>query len=406
MGDYPTRLTPARVAALVLLLACGAARADPVLLTNGGDMFIAGTQARAPLAAPRDVLAGGGSVVLTGTVAQDTHATGFSVEIEADTAGSVYAAGAMVTLRGTIGQDVTATGGTVRTAPSATVAGNVRISGGLVTIEGPVTGAVTASGGEVVLNSAVAGDVVLQAQSISFGPSAKIAGTLRYFAPEAVIIPVSVISADRVTFTKIDALAMFRGMGGMMKDRDFEVWPSFASLFAGFLLTLGFFILLGAVLLAFLPRPVERLRQISVARPGFTLLAGLLGLSALFGLVPVSAMTVVGVLLVPFVVLAVVVVWTLGYVLGAYVIALRMLVAFGGAQTHGLGARLAVLAVGVAVLAALNFVPFIGWMINFAVVLFGVGAMVVTVANRMIASPGPALDVDMQPVSDPTQISG
>ena len=406
MGDYPTRLTPARVAALVLLLACGAARADPVLLTNGGDMFIAGTQARAPLAAPRDVLAGGGSVVLTGTVAQDTHATGFSVEIEADTAGSVYAAGAMVTLRGTIGQDVTATGGTVRTAPSATVAGNVRISGGLVTIEGPVTGAVTASGGEVVLNSAVAGDVVLQAQSISFGPSAKIAGTLRYFAPEAVIIPVSVISADRVTFTKIDALAMFRGMGGMMKDQDFEVWPSFASLFAGFLLTLGFFILLGAVLLAFLPRPVERLRQISVARPGLTLLAGLLGLSALFGLVPVSAMTVVGVLLVPFVVLAVVVVWTLGYVLGAYVIALRMLVAFGGAQTHGLGARLAVLAVGVAVLAALNFVPFIGWMINFAVVLFGVGAMVVTVANRMIASPGPALDVDMKPVSDPTQISG
>ena len=406
MGDYPTRLTPARVAALVLLLACGAARADPVLLTNGGDMFIAGTQARAPLAAPRDVLAGGGSVVLTGTVAQDTHATGFSVEIEADTAGSVYAAGAMVTLRGTIGQDVTATGGTVRTAPSATVAGNVRISGGLVTIEGPVTGAVTASGGEVVLNSAVAGDVVLQAQSISFGPSAKIAGTLRYYAPAAVIIPVSVISADRVTFTKIDALAMFRGMGGMMKDQDFEVWPSFASLFAGFLLTLGFFILLGAVLLAFLPRPVERLRQISVARPGLTLLAGLLGLSALFGLVPVSAMTVVGVLLVPFVVLAVVVVWTLGYVLGAYVIALRMLVAFGGAQTHGLGARLAVLAVGVAVLAALNFVPFIGWMINFAVVLFGVGAMVVTVANRMIASPGPALDVHMKPVSDPTQISG
>lgn len=406
MDDYPIRLNPARVAALVLLLAHGAARADPVSLTNGGDMFIAGTQASVPLTAPRDVLAGGGSVVLTGTVAQDTHVTGFSVEVEADTAGSVYAAGAMVTLRGTVGQDVTATGGTVRTAPSATVAGNVRISGGLVTIEGPVTGAVTASGGEVVLNSAVAGDVVLQAQSISFGPSARIAGTLRYFAPEAVIIPVSVISADRVTFTKIDALAMFRDMGGMMKDRDFAVWPTFASLFAGFLLTLGFFILLGAVLLAFLPRPVERLRQISVARPGLTLLAGLLGLSALFGLVPVSAMTVVGVLLVPFVVLAIVVVWTLGYVLGAYVIALRMLVAFGGAQTHGLGARLAVLAVGVTVLAALNFVPFIGWMINFAVVLFGVGAMVVTVANRMIASPGPALDVDMQPVSDPTQISG
>lgn len=398
--------SPFRVALLITGLAIGAAFADTVTLTNGGDMFVAGTQTSTPLTAPRDVLAAGGSVVLTGTVAQDTLATGFSVEIEADTVGSVYAAGAMVTLRGTVGEDVTATGGTVRTAPSATVAGNMRISGGLVTIEGPVTGALTASGGEVALNTTVAGDVVLSGQTVSFGPKAQIAGTLRYSAPEAVIIPASVIPADRVTFTQIDASTMYRDMGRMMKDRDFAVWPAFASLLAGFLLTLGFFIVIGAVFLSFLPRAVDRLNQSALAQPGMTLLAGLLGLSSLFGLVPVSAMTVVGVLLVPFVVLAILVIWTLGYILGAYVIALRLLAAFGSAQNHGLGPRLAVLAVGVTVFAVLNFVPFVGWMMNFAVVLLGVGAMVMAIANRLIASPGPALDLDMQLVSDPNQRSG
>ena len=379
---------PLRIAALVMSLAAGTAFADPVSLTNGGDMFLTGSTVNSPLTATRDVLAAGASVVLTGTVAQDTHATGFSVEIEADTLGSVYAAGAMVTLRGAIGADLTATGGTVRTAPSATVAGNARVSGGLVTIEGPVAGALTASGGNVVLNAAVAGDVVLSGQKVSFGPAARIAGTLRYSAPAAVIIPASIIPADRVTFTQIDASVMFRDMGRMMDERDFAVWPSFATKFVGFLLTLGFFIVMGAVFLAFLPRPVERLHQTAVARPGRTLLAGVLGLSALFGLVPVSAMTVVGVLLVPFVVLAIVLAWTLGYILGVYVIALRLLVAFGGAQNPGLGVRLGVLAVGVTVCAILNFVPFLGWIINFTVVLFGVGAIGMALASRMIAAPG------------------
>ena len=393
------KISPFRIAVLAFGLASGAVFADPVTLTNGGDMFIVGAVASAPLTAPRDVLAAGAAVVLTGTVAQDTHATGFSVEIEADTVGNVEAAGAMVTLRGTIGGDLTATGGTVRTAASASVAGNARVTGGLVTIEGPVTGAVTASGGEVVLNAAVGGDVVLSGQTISFGPKAQIAGTLRYSAPAAVIIPASVIPPDRVTFTQIDASAMFSTMGNMMKGRDFSVWPTFGSLLAGFVLTLGFFIVIGAVFLALLPRQVDRLRQAALVRPGITLLAGVLGLSALIGLVPVSAMTVVGVLLVPFVVLAIVVVWTLGYVLGAYVIALRLLEAFGGAQNPGIWGRLAVLAVAVTVLAVLNFVPFVGWMVNFAVVMFGAGAVVTVIANRMIANPGPAVDVDRQPMS-------
>ena len=88
-----------RIAALFIGLAAGAAFAAPVTLTNGGDMFVAGSTVSTTLTATRDVLAAGGSV------------------------------------------DLTARGGTVRTAAAAMVAGNARVLGGLLTIDGAVMGA-------------------------------------------------------------------------------------------------------------------------------------------------------------------------------------------------------------------------------------------------------------------------
>ena len=104
-----------RAIAICLALTATAAFAEPQTLRNGDDLFLSGLSTTETLAAPRDVLAAGATVSLRGTVAADTHATGFDVEIEAATGGSVYAAGATVTQRGTVGQDLNATGFTVRT---------------------------------------------------------------------------------------------------------------------------------------------------------------------------------------------------------------------------------------------------------------------------------------------------
>ena len=368
-----------------LALTAPAASADPHTLRNGDDVFLSGVSASETIAAPRDVLAAGASVSLRGSVAADTHAAGFDVEIEAATGGSVYAAGATVKLRGTIGQDLNATGFTVRSTPDAVTTGNARMSGGVLTIEGPVTGALTASGGEVTLNAAIGGDVVLAASSLNFGPEARIGGTLRYFAPAAVTIPASVIAPDKVTFVEMKMTDRFRDMRGMM-DRDWlPSLPGFMSLFAGFLVTLGFLALVGAAFLAFLPGPVESLRQSALARPGRCLVAGFLGLACLFGLVPVSAMTILGLPLVPFAVLAILVLWTLAYLLAAYVLALRLLSALGGPAEPATRGRVGALVVGVVVMALLNFIPFLGWMINLTLVLWGLGAMVLMLAARFVA---------------------
>ncbi|MDP1576276.1 MAG: hypothetical protein Q8L76_05840, partial [Cypionkella sp.] len=65
-----------------------------------------------------------------------------------------------------------------------------------------IGGALTATGGEITLNAAVSGDALLQGGTISYGPKARIAGTLTYSAPEPVTLPAEVIPAARVVYDK------------------------------------------------------------------------------------------------------------------------------------------------------------------------------------------------------------
>lgn len=70
--------------------------------------------------------------------------------------------------------------------------------------------------------------------------------------------------------------------------------PSTLALVSTFLVTLGFLVLLGGALLALAPKQCEALRLAGTRRPALMALLGLLGLATLLGLVPVAAMTVIG----------------------------------------------------------------------------------------------------------------
>ncbi len=193
---------------------------------------------------------------------------------------------------------------------------------------------------------------------------------------------------------------MMRDAGEMWSDFEYPVLPTFMSLLGGFIVTLGFFVVLGAIFLSLMPKKVARLEHLITERPGIALLSGVIGLSILFGLVPISALTIVGIPLVPIVLLTTIAVWTLGYVLGAYAVAMRALRGAGAPENPTIWIRLLALVVGVTLVALLNFIPFLGWMANLALVLVGIGAMTMALFNQMIGTPDPVLDVDMKPVSD------
>ena len=363
--------------------------AQTVLQTNGTDTFIAGSSGLPELQAPGDVFASGGAVVTTGRVAGDAHVAGFDLDLEADVAGDLYVAGATATLRAPVGGDLSMMGFSLRTAETAITTGNARMLGSTITIDGAIGGALAATGGEITLNAAVSGDALLQGGTISLGPKARIAGTLTYSAPEPVTIPAEVIPAARVVYHKsqpmMERFEHMRDWGDDWVGRDMPALPSTFALVSTFLVTLGFLILLGGALLALAPQRCEALRLAGTRRPALMVLLGVLALATLMGLVPVAVMTVIGLPFVPIVLLAILVVWTLGYVFGVYVVALRLYQAFGRRDDPGLRLRILLLGCAVLVFSLLNFVPVLGWMLNFLLVLFGIGALSTGVLRALVA---------------------
>lgn len=362
--------------------------ADTVLQTNGTDTFVAAPSAMPELKAPGDVFASGGAVVTKGRVAGDAHVAGFDLDLEAEVTGDLYAAGAAMTVRAPVGGDLSMMGFSLRTAETAITTGNARMLGGTITVDGAVGGALAATGGEITLNAAVSGDVLMQGGTISFGPKARIDGTLTYSAPEPVTIPAEVIPAARVTYHKtppmMDRLENLRDWGNGWTGHDMPALPSTFTILSTFLVTLGFLVLLGGALLALAPGRCEALRMAGTRRPALMVLLGVLGLATLMGLVPVAMMTVIGLPFVPIVVLAILAVWTLGYVFGVYVVALRLYLAFGGRDDPGLGLRIVVLGGAVLLFSLLNFVPVLGWMVNFLLVLFGIGTLSTGVLRALV----------------------
>ena len=113
----------------------------------------------------------------------------------------------------------------------------------------------------------------------------------------------------------------------------------------------------------------------------FVLPIGIIGCLLVF-LVPVLGMTVIGIALIPIVAVLIPILWLLGYLAGAHAIAWRVASAFRE-LSQSLATKLVVTVGGVAILALLNFVPVIGWLINFLVVLLGLGAIAALLIARV-----------------------
>jgi len=348
----------------------------------GGDTFVSGSSPRLASEVARDVFLGGSDVVLDARVAGDAHLAGFSVATRADVAGDVYAAGGSVTIGGAVGEDLTASGFTVRIELGGRVSGNTRLAGGTISVEAPLSGALVVAGGTVTIDAPVTGDVRVSAGEIVFGENARIGGRLEWASSEEPDIPADVVPAERIRRLPFDGEA-FEEIRDTIDESIPELWPSLVTGITALIVTLGFLLVLAAILFAFAPRAIEHLRDRALAHPGLALLAGALGLATLVGALPVAAMTLVGLPLIPFVLLALVVLWTLGYGLGVHVVATRVWHAFDG-EADGMVAKLVTLGIALVVIGALNFIPVVGWLVNLAVLLLGLGAMTLAMAERIV----------------------
>jgi hypothetical protein len=311
--------------------------------------------------------------------------------MDADVSEDAYAAGATVAISGTVGQDLTAAGFTIRLEPGGMVERNARLAAATISVEAPISGALSASGRDVFLNAPISGDVRIVSKTLRFGPEARIDGRLTYSAKEEIQVPERVVAPDRVRFERMTAGRVWDELEEMPA---LPFLPTFAAMVFSFLITLVFFVVLGALALGFFPVQLEAMRRSISDAFGKSILLGVIGLSLLFGAVLVTAMTVVGLPFVPIIILSIVVTWTLAYALGAYAAAIHLWYGLSGDPEPGFAARLLLLAAAVTAVALLNFIPFVGWIANFTLVLLGFGAMTRVVFEKAIGVSDPALHAE------------
>lgn len=174
------------LALLVLLPSTAAAQeAGDTVIKQGNikeDLYLAGGTVDVLANVEGDVIAAGGQVTIDNTVTGDVIAAGGNVSIRARVSDDVRAAGGRVTVSGAIGDEVVIAGGQVLLASTATVGGRAWLGGNSVTVAGKVGKNLRAAGNRIVISGEIAGDVELFAESVEIQPSAIINGNVTYYS--------------------------------------------------------------------------------------------------------------------------------------------------------------------------------------------------------------------------------
>jgi hypothetical protein len=363
--------------ALLLPLACAttvAAQSTGGALDLGTDRFRAGSEIRFDEASAGDVFFAGGDIDLAAPIAGSAHVAGHRVAVAAAVPGGLYALGRYIGVTAPAGSAMLA-GYAVRV--EAPVAGNLRAFGSRVVVAADVGGAALLVGREVEITGNIAGDVVLFADTLRFGPDARIDGRLTLYGDEGadLAVPASVVAPERVERRSIRE--------DTRPGADFAPM-SFAERIAAFGGGVLVLTVLGTLAASIVPRVVEQLRAIVAEAPWRTFGFGFLALSLLVGATILLVATVLGIVLAPFALIAAVLLAVTGYVVAVYLLGV-WIVTRGDMLEPDTFPEFALTALAGAIVAGLlTLVPFLGWIVPPLLTLTGAGAIALALFGRRL----------------------
>jgi len=302
-----------------------------------------------------DVYTAGGEIRMAGTVDGDLLAAGGKVRMEGKVSQNARIAGGEVTVAGEIGRNLTVAGGKITLADAATVHGNV-ISAGDLVIAGRVNGSVKAMAGN------------LQAAS-----AAKVGGDLTYRSPHPAQIEEG---------AKIGGMVMQKKPNRMFDFSPGQMMGAVAGLFllfkvVSFVSTLVLGLLLIFLFPGFSRAVVSTLREHPMASLGWGVVLLIVTPFVLVALL----MTVVGIPLA-------LILFPL-YLISLYLARIVIILWAGTAilERMGKGGHPAWgLLIGLFLYTVLTFIPGPGGLISFFVILFGLGAALLTLREQYAAA--------------------
>ncbi|WP_116130927.1 hypothetical protein [Tropicimonas sp. IMCC34043] len=333
----------------------------------GQDVFAAGEQVSAGGEAVDDVFLAGETVSVSGPITGNAHLAGRKISVQSTVGGDIYAFGMNVDVAAPVSGDVTAAGFRVTIADS--VGGDLRASGARVTVKGDVAGYALMAGEDLRLDGAVAGDAAMAGETFRFGDAATVAGKLTIYAddPQSVSVPESVAPEARIE--RREAKEFDRSKVAK------AVPVSSGGLIAGFIGGVIFLALIATLIAALAPEGLARLRHEALARPARTIWMGILGLSVPLGGAILLALTLVGLIASPALVLLAVLFGFAGYIVGVYALGVAVLIGIGRTEPQILRERALAALVGALLTSLLLLIPLLGWLFGFGLALLGCGAI-------------------------------
>lgn len=312
--------------------------------------------------------------VLSGVAAAEERTGGTIVVAEGETVGEdLQAVGGTVVVRGTVEGDLQAFAGTVVLAETGTVTGSVEGAAGSVTIAGEVGEDLGIAAGslEIAETATVGGDVDTGAGSFSL--DGRVDGTVRVGAGSVLLGSSASVGGDFLYDGDLERAEGATVDGEVRQDSsisgaEFDSLPAVAGwLFTAY--TLALTLVFGAILLLLMPGVAAAAALDTRERPARTAGAGLVALIAGPALFVALLLTVVGIPLALLWILVYVLLLIVGFVLGEYAVG-AWLLSLADYENRWLA-----LLVGVLVVFALGRVPFVGGLVEFVVVLLGLGAL-------------------------------
>lgn len=371
------------ISCVLAVVPASASRADD------DGIWRAGARVDIDVEGQKDIAAAGASVKIRGGTTGNIWAAGALVDIDAVAGKEVWVAGSRVTVKGRVGESIHGVGAeidvagrvagethlagaSVRIGEEAVLTGAVEIAGANVDYRGRSMGELELAGDEVTVAGQAEGAVTIRARSVRILETARIGGNL------------TIYSADKPQISpqaQIDGRLASRGLD----EAEWSMEEGYGPLALGFLmppLIIGISAFLLGLLAIWLTRgSVEQVIDTIMVRPGGSALRGFLAL-VLVALAAILLMVVLIGLPLGFALLLVIpVMLILGFAAAGFGLGEWLLNRAG--EPKRAGGRLLLLALGVLVLALLSLIPIVGGLILLIAVFMGLGAVVLTLGDRL-----------------------
>ena len=325
-----------------------------------------------------DIALAAADINIAGSVGGDVDAAGASITLMANVMGEANLAGAGISIAGMIGEDLSAAGAFITLEASSVVNGNVEAIGGEFYADGRIIGSLDVEAEEVYLRGVIDGPIEIYAREITIGPDAVIQGPITVRGPNA---PTVAESAQVPAIDYIQEEWDERRIKRSDLDLDFDVLPSLWALGA---LYSSAALMLGIIIALLFPRSMARMSDKFRERRWVSVGLGLIVWATfwimMLVLIVLLAITLIGALLIPFIALAIPIIYFLAYVFGGVVIGDLIFNRSGGQASFAIRA-VSLLAV-MLVIAGLHVVAPLGWIVGLIVTFIGFGVWTLALFDR------------------------